>query len=144
MGNWQLFRDPRFAVRFRFPAQGTDGEPLERVETVQEGMLRVHILAPKSREVYFEVTRYDQLSSRVEYQRHKDSLPGQFDPLTISDLKATLFGSLPAYEYSFEWDQGKRIVFLVEQGNSTYRILYNPRFAINGQILSTVEWIDDR
>lgn len=69
MENWQLFRDPRFAVQFRYPAQGTDGEPVERVETVQEGMLRVHVLAPKSREVYFEVTKYDQLSAQAEYQR---------------------------------------------------------------------------
>jgi hypothetical protein len=143
MEDWQVFSNRRFALQFRYPAQGTDGEPVERVETEEEGMLRVHVLAPNSREVYFEVTRYDPLSAHAEYQRHHHSLSRQFDPLTVSDLTATPVGSLPAYQYTFEWDQGRRSVLLVERGNSTYRILYNPRFAINGQILSTVQWIND-
>ena len=104
-------------------------------------MLRVHILAPKSREVYFEVSRYDSLSAKAEYQQHKEHLTKQFDPLAISELKETLCASLPGYEYSFEWDHGRRVVLLVERADAMYRIIYNPRFPVNLQILSTMQWL---
>jgi hypothetical protein len=105
-------------------------------------MLRVHVLAQVSREVYFEVTKYDSLSPEADYQRHSDALALQFDGLVIAELQESTCASLPAYEYSFEWDQGKRVVILVERGGTTYRIIYNPRFPVNLQILSTLEWLN--
>ena len=142
MDDWQIFRDPEFALRFKYPTRSTDGEPVDRVETQQEGMLRVHILAPKSREVYFEVTRYDSLPAASEYRLHKEYLANQFQSLAITEVAETVCGSLPAYKYTFQWDQGERVVILVERGEATYRLIYNPRFLINLQILSSVEWLD--
>jgi hypothetical protein len=141
MNSWQRFDDPRFALQFRYPGEAADGEAVARVETEQAGMLRVHVLAPICREVYFEVTKYDALSAESKYQRHKASLPNQFDPLVISELRETVCASLSGYEYTFEWDQGRRVVLLVERENATYRILYNPGFPVNLKILSTLEWI---
>jgi len=141
MENWQRFSDPGFALQFNYPKLATDGEPVDRVETKQEGMLRVHILSPKSREVYFEVSKYDLLVAESEYQRHKEYLPKQFYLLSITELRETHCASLPAHDYTFEWDQGIRTVILVERADATYRILYNPRFSVNLQILSTVEWL---
>ena len=57
MENWQLFNDPRFTWQFKYPGTAANGEPVERVETQFEGVLRVHVLSPTSREVYFEVMR---------------------------------------------------------------------------------------
>lgn len=141
MENWQLFSDSQFALQFKYPILATDGEPVDRAEAQQDGMLRVHILSPKSREVYFEVSKYDLVTAESEYQRHKEYLPKQFHPLTVTELKETLCASFPAYEYTFVWDQGTRTVILVERGGATYRILYNPRFSVNLQILSTLEWL---
>lgn len=141
MENWRLFRDARFSLQFKYPRLATDSEPVELVETQQHGMLRVHILAPKSREVYFEVSKYDLLAAESEYQRHKEYLPKQFQPLAISELKEIVCASLPASEYTFEWDQGIRTVILVEREDVTYRILYNPSFSVNFQILSTMDWL---
>ncbi len=142
MENWQRFRDPRFALQFKYPKLAMDGEPVDQVETQQDGMLRVHILSPNSREVYFEVSKHNLLTAESEYQRHKEYLPNQFPGLAITELRVTRCASLPAYEYTFEWDQGTRTVILVERSDATYRILYNPRFSVNLQILSTVEWLN--
>ncbi|HEY3476556.1 MAG TPA: hypothetical protein VGK56_18210 [Anaerolineales bacterium] len=114
---------------------------MQRVHTQQAGMLRIHVLTPKGRQVYFEATRYDSLSAESEYRRHREYLVSQFDTIVISQLQATTVASVPAYAYSFEWDQGARRVLLVEQAPETYRIIYNPRFPVNLQILSTVEWL---
>jgi hypothetical protein len=112
------------------------------VETQLEGMLRVHILSPIGREVYFEVSRYDLLTPEAEYRRHRENLPKQFDSLAIADMRATTLASLPAYEYTFEWDKGKRTVLLIGHGSVTYRILHNPLFPVNLQILSTFTWLN--
>lgn len=140
MENWQLFENSAFSLRFRYPRRTESGEPVKRRDTEQDHIFRVHILAPKSREVYFEVTRFESLSAKAEYQQHKKTLPQQFQSLKISELRETVFVSHPAFEYSFGWDQGNRTVLLIEDGEVTYRILYNPRFPVNLQILSTVEW----
>lgn len=142
MEDWEIFDDPRFDLTFKYPSHTPDREAVERVETIQAGWLRVHVLAPKSREVYFEVTKYDSLSAEAEYQRHGEALPLQFDGLIITELQESTCASLPAYEYTFEWGQGKRVVILVERGEATYRLLYNPRFPVNLQILSTLEWLN--
>ena len=142
MENWLLFDDSRFDLQFSYPARATDGELVERAEIEQADMLRVHILSPKSREVYFEVSKFEGLTAEAEYRRHKEYLPAQFQSLTISKLRETLWASLRAYEYEFEWELGKRKVFLIEQGDVLYRVLYNPRFPVNLQILSTVEWLN--
>jgi hypothetical protein len=142
MEGWLHFNDPRFALQFQYPVRATDGEPVERVETQFEGMLRVHLLSPIGREVYFEVSKYDSLTAEAEYQRHRESLPKQFDSIAITDMRATTLASLPAYEYTFEWDKGKRTVLLIRDGTVTYRILYNPLFPVNLQILSTFTWLN--
>jgi hypothetical protein len=142
MEGWQHFNDPRFALQLQYPVRAEDGEPVECVETELEGMLRVHILSPIGREVYFEVGRYDSLTPEAEYRRHRESLLKQFDSLAITDLLATSLASLPAFEYTFEWDKGKRTVVLIEHRTVTYRILYNPLFPVNLQILSTCTWLN--
>jgi len=139
MENWLFFSDPRFALQFQHPRLATDGEPVQREETQREGMLRIHVLAPKCREVYFEVTKYELLTPKDEYRRHTENLPELFEGVQISELKETRCASLPAYEYMFEWEQGTRSVMLVQRGAETYRILFNPRFPINVQIQSTGE-----
>ena len=114
-----------------------------RLETEQAGIFRVHILAPKSREVYFEVSKYGSLNAQSEYQQHIRDLQRQFHALVVTELIETLCASLPAFEYTFEWDQGARTVVLVEREDAVYRLLYDPRSPVNRQILTTVEWIDN-
>ena len=105
-------------------------------------MIQVHILAPESLDVYFEVSKYDQLTPFTEYRRHKEHLGARFDALEISEVREAQCVSLPAYEYSFAWEQSRRVVLLVERADALYRILYDPDSPVNLQILSTLEWAD--
>jgi hypothetical protein len=141
MDDWLLFQDPRFVLQVKYPRLSTEGEPVDCMETQRDGVLRVHILAPTSREVYFEITRYPLLSAKDEYKRHSERLARQFETVSLTDLKETQLAGLHALEYTFEWPQGTRTVALVERRDATYRILYDPRSSVNLQILSTLEWI---
>lgn len=104
-------------------------------------MFRVHILAAKSRGVYFEVSKYSSLDPAVVYRQQIGDLSEQFHAVTTTELIETVFMTLPAFEYTFEWESGIRTVILVERSEATYRILYDPRSTLNRQILSTVEWL---
>jgi hypothetical protein len=142
MSTWQRYDHPSIALRFKFPRRGTDGEPVVRLETEKPGLFRVHILASKSREVYFEVSKFSSLDAESEYRQHIRSLSEQFHTIAVTELIERVFTSLPAHEYSFEWESGIRTVILVEASNATYRILYDPRYPLNREILSTVEWLN--
>ncbi|HSL30618.1 MAG TPA: hypothetical protein VK900_15565 [Anaerolineales bacterium] len=141
MEDWQHFSDPRFALRFNYPSRTIDGEPVDRLEMQQTNMIRLHILAPQSRHVYFEVSKYHRLTALDEYKQHKEFLLTLCDPLTISELREARCATLPAHEYTLQWDQGRRAVLLIERADGLYRILYDPGFTVNVRILSTLEWL---
>lgn len=140
MHSWREFKDSRFALLFKYPGETHQGNSVEKTESRQDEVVRVHFVARDSQEVYFEVTKYGAVPARVEYQQHKQNLEKRFEPFTITELKEIVWKSLPAHEYSFEWNGGARSVLLVERGDGTYRILYDPRSPVNLQVLSTVEW----
>ena len=142
MEHWSIFSDPRFTLRFFYPRIGTSGEPVERLDAQQPGLLRVHFLTPKSREVYFEVSKYGSLSAVSEYQQHTENLQKLLQKLYLTELAETRCASLPASQYTFEWEHGARTVILVERGDITYRFLFDPIRDINFKILSTLRWLD--
>ena len=142
METWELFANDQFALQFRHPIVTAQGEPVERIESRAEGMLRVHILSPQMRELYFEVPKYPHLPAKLEYQQHKQSLEQRFSEFNISDVKEIAWKSLSAYEYSFEWNEGLRTVILVERKDGTYRILFDPRSPLNLEVWSTLEWAE--
>lgn len=96
MEYWTIFSDPRFALQLFYPQIGTGGEPVERLDKQQPGMLRVHFLTPKSREVYFELCKYGSLSAVSEYQQHTENLQKLFQKLRLTELVETRCASLPA------------------------------------------------
>lgn len=142
MQDWQLPKDSRFALQFRFPPTTSQGYPVDKTESQHDEGVRVHFFSRDSQELYFEVTRYYALRAQVEYEPHKVDLEKRLDEIRITDLEQITWKSLPAYEYSFVWNQGARSVLFVQRNGSTYRILYDPRSLLNIQVLSTLEWTD--
>jgi hypothetical protein len=142
MQSWQTFTDPRFALRCKYPAVTPQGKPVIIHETERPGLLRAHLISQDSQEVYFEITRYSGLTASTVYQMHRQELEQRFAALAITPLEQGTLVSKPAQTYSFEWQQGKRLVYLVQTGQSTYRVLYNPKLPLNAQILATLEWSD--
>ncbi len=141
MDDWQQFKDARFALQFKYPEVTLHGLVINKAENQQKNSVRVHFASQDSAELYFEVTKYEGLSAKEEYQRHSAVLTAIFDDVVITVLKEIRTASRRAHEYSFEWTEGIRSVILVEIAGTTYRILYDPRSPLNLQILSTLEWI---
>ena len=140
MQNWQHFVYPGFALGFRYPQTTPQGHIVEKVESQGDEAIRVQFISKDSRELYFELTKYIDLSPQAEYQRHKESLEKRPDRFIVSELKEIRWLSQPAYEYSLKWKQGTRTVRLIEADNVTYRILYDPYSPLTVQVLSTVQW----
>ena len=113
---------------------------IDRGEIQEDESVRVLFASRDGRELYFEITKYFDLPVQVEYKRHKESLKKRLEQFSTSDLKEIRWMSQPAYEYSFKWNHGARIVRLIETENATYRILYDPKSPLNAQILSTIQW----
>ena len=137
MQDWQLFKDSRFSLQFRYPPKTPQGHFVNKTESQQDKAVRVHFVSRDSQELYFEVTKYQALHAQDEYRQHRQDLEKRLDEFNIKDLEQITWKSLPAYEYSFKWSQGARSVILVERNGETYRILYDPRSPLNVQILST-------
>jgi hypothetical protein len=143
MENWQLFTDPKFKVRFKYPVSTPQNHNVETLTGQSDDSIRVHLISRDSQEVYFEVTRYFTLSVHGEYRTHKAYLEQRFEAegFSITELTDHKLGESPAHQYSFRWDNKQRVAILVQQGQVTYRILYDPQSNINAQILSTIEFI---
>lgn len=144
MENWHLFTNPVFQLHFMYPLITSHGHVVEKREDACQAIHRVHLISPKSQEVYFEVTRYPDLPSQEEYQRHKMSLEKRFtsDKFDISELKEGKLGGLLVQQYRFKWNQGVREVVLIQHKQATYRVLYDPQATINLQILATIVLAD--
>lgn len=142
MNEWRQFEDPAFDLVFDYPEETAQGNPVERAERRDDKMLRVHFTSRDSQALYFEVTKYPDLPPLEEYRRHRKDLQKRFDDLRITDIQDIDWKSLPAYEYAFEWPEGRRSVLLFERNRVTYRILYDPRSLLNLQVLDTLRWID--
>ena len=140
MQNWQHFADSSFALGFQYPRTTPQGHTVEKAESQGDEWVRVHFTSKDSRELYFEITKYFDLRAQVEYQRHRAFLQESLEQFSISVLKEIHWMSQSAYEYSFKWEQGARVVILLESDHTTYRILYDPYSPLNARILSTLQW----
>ena len=119
MQNWPHFSNPEFALGFQYPQTTTQGHSIEKAEQRDEGAIRIHFTSKDSRELYFEITKYDDLSPQVEYQRHKENLEKRPDQFVVSELREIRWMSQPAYEYSIRWPRGTRTVMLIEDDRAT-------------------------
>jgi hypothetical protein len=140
MQDWLHFSDPRFALGFQYPEITHQGHFVEWTESKEDDFVRVLFRSKDSREVYFEITKYQDLSAQLEYQQHKDNLEKRPEGFAVTDLKEIRWMSQPAYEYSIKWSQAARVARLIETENNTYRILYDPYSPLNVQILLTLQW----
>lgn len=141
MKNWQHFTDSRFALRFQYPKVTPQGHLVEKAESQAQDRIRVHFTSKDSREVYFEITKYHNISAQMEYHEHKESLEKRPEGFLVSGLKEICWMSQRAYEYSIEWSQAARVVRLIEIGDSIYRVLYDPGSPLNLRILYTLKWM---
>ncbi|HET9909376.1 MAG TPA: hypothetical protein VFQ23_22200 [Anaerolineales bacterium] len=140
MQDWLHFTDSRIALALQYPKVTPQGNLVELDENHEQDTVRVHFRSTGSREVYFEITKYQDLSPQMEYEQHKENLERRPEKFVLTDFREIGWMSQPAYEYSLRWSQGSRVVRLIEFENSTYRVLYDPFSPLNVQILLTLRW----
>jgi phenylpropionate dioxygenase-like ring-hydroxylating dioxygenase large terminal subunit len=144
MENWQTFTDPRFQLRFRYPAVAPNDHMVEMIEQETSDFSRVHLISRDSQEVYFEVRRHRDLLPQEEYRQHRAYLEKRFEEqgFRITELTDRRIGESVAHQYSFQWDEKQRVAILIQQDRITYRIIYDPTSPINIQMLSSMELIE--
>ena len=140
--NWQRFEHPGFRVEFSYPTVTPQGRAVERTEERindhRGDMERVHLTSPDSRELYVEVVRFRELSPQDEYRNHGRYLEQRFGADAVTPLTKTSVGQELAWAYGFRWDDGERSVLLFQVDRDTYRIIYDPRSALNAQVIATL------
>jgi YD repeat-containing protein len=138
----QRFTRPEFAIEFSYPAVTPQGHTLERSDEPFRDYARVHLSSPDSQELYVEAVRFHDLAPRDEYRHHRPYLEKRFGADSITPLTETTVRGRPAWAYAFRWDEAgrsvERAVLLFEIGGDTYRLIYDPRSALNAQVLATL------
>jgi hypothetical protein len=136
---WREFVDRRFPLRFRYPEMSPQGYATDIKETIVGEGVRIHLTSAESREIYFEVSRFPNISVEESYQKLKEEIVERFAG-KVSLLTPTTFVGQPAFEMSFQWADNQRLVAFVPADGVVYRILCNPTSELNMQIRSTVEF----
>lgn len=98
--DWVHFTDSRIALALQYPKVTPQGTPVEVDENQDEDTIRLHFRSTGSREVYFEITKYQDLSPQMEYEQHKENLERRPEKFILTDLREIHWMSQPAYEYS--------------------------------------------
>jgi hypothetical protein len=88
------------------------------------------------------VVRFPDLAPREEYEHHRSYLEQRFGADAITALTEASLDRLPAHAYGLHLPDRERSVLLIQIGQDTYRILYNPRSPINAHVVATMEVLE--
>jgi hypothetical protein len=135
---WLEFSRPAFRLRFLYPEVTPQGRPVDITEEEHDGVHRVHLTAREGGELYLEVIRFPHLRPAEEYARHRAYLADRFGPEAVSEPTETSLRSAPAWSYGFRGKELERAVLSLQVGRDTYRIVSDPRAALNDEIIATV------
>lgn len=141
--DWERFTRPGFEVGLSYPRVTPQGHVVDRDEHERGDMDRVHLTSPGSPELYVELTRFGGLAPRDEYLRHRPYLEQRFGAGAVTELTETRLRDRAAWAYAFRWDQGERSVLLLAVDGDTYRVVYDPRSALNAEVIATLEISSD-
>jgi hypothetical protein len=139
---WEQYANPRFAVEFSYPSPTPREHEVvrqeERAHDHRGDIERVHLSSPTSGELYFELARFRGIAPQDEYANHRPYLEKRFGKDGVSELTETTLLDRPAWAYGIRWGEGERAVLLLPLGGDTYRIIRDPRSALNDEVLATL------
>ena len=144
LADWKRFTG--FGVEFSYPLTTPQGQTAEadeeRVSDHRGEMERVHVHSADREELYIEFARFRELTPQDEYAKHKPYLEQRFGAGSVTELTQTSLANRPAWTYSFRWNEGgrpmERAAILLQMGRDTYRIIRDPRSALNDHVLATL------
>jgi hypothetical protein len=140
--DWQRLTRPGFKVELSHPATTPQGHAVERAEDERGDAQRVHLTSPGSAELYVELMRFGGMSPKDEYLHHRPYLEQRFGPGSVTELSETSLRGRAAWAYAFRWDAGERSVLLLDVDGDTYRVIHDPRSALNAEVIETLEVVE--
>jgi hypothetical protein len=144
--DWQRFTNPRFRLEFSYPSPTPQGHEVERkeqrVDDHRGDMERVHLSSPSSGELYFELARFAGITPQDEYANHRPYLEQRFGPGAVMELSETTLLNRPAWAYGIKSPETERAVLLLHLDGDSYRIIYDPRSALNDQVIATLAIVE--
>jgi hypothetical protein len=136
---WKTITDLERRISFRIPDPTPGGQAVIEDRGERAGMRRIHVYSVDRFELYFDIVSYpDKYAHDEAYRAMKQGLSEQFRDLQISEPQATTRLGLPATEFEFAWEDKARRAVLVDASGGTCRIVYNPKSALNEQVLETL------
>jgi hypothetical protein len=143
---WERFTRPGFGLEFSYPTVTPRGQAVDRTDERavdhRGDIERIHLSSPDRSELYVEVARFRGITPEDEYSNHGTYLKQRFGPDKVTDLTSTTLLGRQASSYAFHWDEEgrpmERSALLLHVGDDTYRVIYDPRSALNDQVLSTI------
>ena len=139
---WERYALAESAVAFSYPTVTPQGQTVEKVEERANDhrgdIERVHLSSPDRHELYFEVMRFRDLAPQDEYASHRSYLEQRFGADAVTPLTETKFRNRPAWAYEISWPDHERSVRMVQLDDDTFRVIWNPRSALNAEILETL------
>ena len=131
---WQEFTLPGFGLRLHYPTSASDGDPVRMDDA------RFHFRTMSSPEIYFEVSRHLGRGAREFYEREAAAIRRADPHVTISEPVDTSFAGSDALRFVVTFTDRERAFTLVERGGYLYRVIYDPRSAVNLDIMATIEF----
>jgi hypothetical protein len=138
-----IITDVEHNYSVRVPHTTPTGQPVEILKSQHEGMHGMHAQSPDDSEVYFEIVSYPGLLNHEEaVEGQKASLASRAPDAALMATKQSTGGASDATEFRFEGTLGgrwkvRRFLFL-DSALRTYRVIYDPRSAVNEQILDSL------
>jgi hypothetical protein len=138
-----IITDVEHNYSVRIPHTTPSGQPVEIVRSQQEGMHGMHAHSPDASEVYFEVVSYPgRIGCEEAVTGQRDSLASRSPDAALTPTKQSVVRGFDATEFRFEgtldgqW-KVRRFIFL-DTALRTYRVICDPRFAANEEILGSL------
>jgi hypothetical protein len=133
-----IFSFPESTLRFSYPATTPRGHSVEVKQTHNDNISRVHISSLDSREIYFELTHYVNLTPQDGYQQLKTDVEERMDECRVTPLTPTFLNGHKAFGFSFHWQDRERNVLLIEAEMALFRVVYDPESKLNEEILASM------
>jgi len=130
--NWLSFSAPGLGLSLHYPGAAADGELVEMDD------FRAHFRTMNSPQVYFEVSRHTGVSSTELYRRETAAIRRASPDARVSDAASVSFAGCDAQQFTVTFPDKERVFTLIERDGRVYRVIYDPRSPVNGDIISTI------
>jgi len=132
--DWLSFSVPGLGLSFRYPGVAADGERVEMDD------FRAHFRTMDSAQVYFEISQHTGVSPNELYRREAAAIRRANPDARVSDAESVSFAGCAARRFTVTFPDKERVFTLIEREGRVYRVIYDPRSAVNEEIINTISF----